>query len=124
MNLDVTLTTHVKAYAAVTAIQSTRFFPVNFPPGVTMPCSTYQLISQPHQQAINRAIGQIDSHYQIDCWASDYDGARNLTLAMKAALLAFTGSGIYGMAFNMVNVSREPDSSLFRGIVDVTIAHA
>lgn len=70
-------------HATVSALTSTRLYPVKVPQVPTYPLVRYQRISNTIKQ------GSSDlrrTRFQIDCWAETYDAVQSLAAAVKPAL--------------------------------------
>ena len=78
---------------AVSALVSTRIYPLDMPPSAVMPLITYQLIDAPlvttHDESAGYGLAQ--ARHQIDAWASTYAGAVALAKAIHLALHGYHG---------------------------------
>ena len=93
--LDEGLMAYLKAHSGLTALISTRIYPIQFPDGVTMPCVTYQRIDTPRTSTLSSsgATGDLTNpRYQFKAWATTYASAKAITDQIRAALNGKTGS--------------------------------
>lgn len=76
----------LKGTNAVTALVSTRVYPMRMAASVALPAVTYQRISTtPQNHATGTLTGQT-ARVQIDCWAASYAGAKGVAGAVRDAL--------------------------------------
>lgn len=77
----------------VSGLVGTRIYPMLLPQAATWPgpSMTYQRISTTSPVALAGEIGPERMRIQVDCWDTAWSGARNLALAVKAALHGFSG---------------------------------
>lgn len=81
------------ANSAVSAIVGTRIQPIPAPEDPTQyPCCTYQVASELGGYTLTGSDGVATTRIVFDCFASRYLDARNLALAIKAALSAYRGT--------------------------------
>lgn len=84
------LYTFLSAQASITALVSTRIYPVKLPQGVTFPCLSYQLISEPRDYTLDK-VSVPNATVQFDCWGKTYLEANQLGDALVNVLDAYTG---------------------------------
>ncbi len=73
----------LKSMADVTALVGTRIFPMRAPQGAVLPFITYQRVSR---RPVNWVRGTSTTNFlriQVNCWATDYDGAVALAAAVR-----------------------------------------
>jgi hypothetical protein len=93
--LDEGIIAYLKAYTGLTALISTRIYPVQFPDGVTMPCVVYQRVDTPRTLTMQSsgATGDLTNpRFQFRAWATTYASAKAITDQIRAALNGRTGS--------------------------------
>lgn len=78
--------------AGVTAITSTRIYPLQAPQNVTRPYITYQRISTERDGSLDGPNGLVSASVQVDCWATTNDAARALADAVRLAFDDYRGS--------------------------------
>ena len=65
--------------------------------------------------------------FQLDCWASTYDEARDVARQVQAALQNYSGTiqsvVIQAIRFESEMEDYEPEIKVFRRILDFTIIH-
>jgi len=62
----------------VSALISTRCYPMFLAQGYTLPAISYQRITAPRPRETSDATGRVNATFQIDCWAETYSGATDL----------------------------------------------
>lgn len=82
MSIEALVYGRLTTYGGVTAINSTRTYPMQLPQHPTYPAMSYQKISNSEQKGTSALR---DSRYQLNCWASTYAEAHSLAAQVKAA---------------------------------------
>ena len=132
MSLEPALVSYLKAYAGLTALVSTRIYPIAFPDGVTMPCVTYQRIDTPytHTMQTSGATGTLTRpRFQFDVYGETVLAVSNIQDQLRAALNGKTGSvgtspntaTIRASLAQNETIQNEPTLRLFRGISEFFI---
>lgn len=116
-NLESRLYTVLSNDAGVTALASTRTYPVILPQNPTYPAITYQRISGRKMYALGGYTNLENPHIQVDCWAETYPAVESLKTAVIAAL---RGSTTFAVSDDDDQVIAEDDPNLFRISVDVS----
>lgn len=80
------------AVAGVTALVSTRIYPVKLPQNATLPAVTYQRVSTSRAGAMGADPGVAWARIQVTSWATSYSGLKSLSEAVRAALQRYSGS--------------------------------
>ena len=75
------------ADTAVTALVSTRIYPVHMPLDATIPNITIHEISGPEDYVTGHGFPR----YQISCWSESFSGAKAIKDAVKACLNRYKG---------------------------------
>lgn len=91
MTIDEALFTRLSTHAGVAALVATRIYPILMPQNTTLPAITKQRISGPRVQSLVGSSGLAYPRYQVDAWASTYDGAKAVADQVRAALDGFRG---------------------------------
>ena len=88
------LTAFLSANAGLTALIGGRVYANKLPQGVTLPALTYQRISSPrrHTHDSNGATGTAHPRFQLDCWSTTYEGAKDIADALRSALNGYRGT--------------------------------
>jgi len=76
----------------ITDLASTRIYPVYVPQNATMPALTFQHISANREYTLAGSFGMVASRYQINCWSSNYSGARELAEVVREAMEDYSGT--------------------------------
>ena len=79
--------------AGITALCSTRIYPLDLPPSVTLPAVTYQIIDAPIEATHDEAAGSslVYARHQITSWATTYAASVALAKQIHLALQGFKG---------------------------------
>jgi hypothetical protein len=83
---------HLIADAGVSALVSTRVYPLTIPQDIALPAIAYQRISGPRISAHDGPTGLARARIQVTCQASTYTAAKGLAMEVRQALDAFRGS--------------------------------
>jgi len=112
--------------AGVTALVSTRIYPVVLPQTPTYPALVYQRISGPPRSGSSTFR---QSRYQVDCWANGatgYGDATALAAAVVAAAEDYTAGAqlpaIRGTYTANLLDDYDPDIEAYRVIVDLIVS--
>lgn len=128
MAIEADLRTYLLAQAGISALVSTRCYPLTLPQGVTLPAITYQTIAHPGLISHDGAVGLARVRIQVDCWDDDYAGALALGAQVRSALLGYAGAMGATAAANGRIVNElddyEPETKIWRRLVDAAIWHA
>ena len=76
MNIDESLYKYLSTYAGLTALISTKVYPLIIPQAVERPAIAYQRISDPPEHAMGTDAAIYHPRYQINCWANTYTGVQ------------------------------------------------
>jgi hypothetical protein len=83
---------HLIADAGVSALVSTRVYPLTIPQDIALPAIAYQRISGPRIAAHDGPTGLARARIQVTCQASTYTAAKGLAMEVRQALDGFRGS--------------------------------
>ena len=113
MELGEALYTKLSGTAGVSALVSTRIYPVVVPQNGSLPCITYQQISEPWAHAMGTDPGIRSPRYQISAWSTSYSQVKSVAKQVRTALQDFTGTmgGAGGIAVQRVFFEGETDMS-------------
>lgn len=83
---------HLIADAGVSALVSSRVYPLTIPQDIALPAIAYQRISGPrtHYHAGPSPVAQ--GRYQITCQAETYSASKGLANAVRSALDGYSGA--------------------------------
>ena len=121
------LYTYLQTQAGLTALVSTRMYPVRLPQKPTLPALVITKIAKPREYSHSGDSNLANPTYQFDCWAKTHEGAVALQAKLDLALTGFKGTmdtTDVGATFikNVID-DEEPDTALYRQIVDVEFWH-
>ncbi|TXH19320.1 MAG: DUF3168 domain-containing protein [Hyphomicrobiaceae bacterium] len=77
--------------SGISAIVSTRVYPVRLPQNPVFPCVSFQVITEPRTYTMEGKDAP-NVIFQIDCWAKTHVGAHQLAEAVSASLSGFRGT--------------------------------
>ena len=72
--------------ADLSALVGSKVFPLFIPSGNYLPCITFQRIGGSPANTLSGASGLEEIDLQIDVWARDYDEAKAIAKAVRAAM--------------------------------------
>jgi len=75
-----------------TALAHTRIYPNLLPESTTLPALTYQELTAFRQYVMTGPVGMVRFRFQINCWASTYAGADELSTEVRKALDGYSGT--------------------------------
>ena len=90
--IETVIYTILTGASGITDLTSTRIYPVYVPQDAVMPVLTYQELSAQREYTVDGSIGMVSARYQINCWASNYSGARALSEAVRDAMEDYSGT--------------------------------
>lgn len=96
------------AASGVTALVSTRVYPVARPQGSTLPAVTLQRIDGAPLLTDEGDSGLENPRIQLDCWGTTYASAKAVARAVIAALNAFDGT-LTGVNIPLIELEAERD---------------
>lgn len=121
------LYTYMQTQAGLTALVSTRMYPLKLPQNATVPALTYQKIARPREYSHSGDSNLANPTYQFDCWAKTHEAAVTVAVQVEAAFTGFSGTmgseTVYAAFISNVIDDIEPDTALYRQIVDVEFWH-
>ena len=74
--------------AGLSALVGSKVFPLFIPSGNYLPCVTFQRLGGRPANTLSGASGLEEIDFQIDVWARDYDEAKAIAKAVRAAMPA------------------------------------
>ncbi len=121
------LFTYLQTQAGLTNLVGIRMYPVRLPQKPTLPALVIEKIAKPRVYSQSGDSNLANPTYQFDCWAKTHEDAVALQAELDLALSGFKGTmetTEVGAAF-ILNVidDFEPDTALYRQIVDVEFWH-
>ena len=95
--IEATLYTRLSTFAGLTALVSTRIYPLICPQGVTYPAVTYQRIStMPREVAMGSDPGIARARIQVSAWGVTYSSVKAIADQIRLALERYNTTGIFG----------------------------
>ncbi len=104
--------------AAVSALVSTRIYPLKMPQNPVMPAITYRRVSGARISSIDGITQTDNPRYQVDVWGSSYDSVRSV---VEPVIQAMDGSATFKAVMITDLDFYEDDTTLYRAAVDFSI---
>lgn len=122
MSAGAKIYTQLTTYTGMSALVSTRVYPLLMPQNVTLPAITYQRISGTGQHGSSNIR---EARYQINIWGGTFAAVQAIATVVRAALEEWTSGGA-GAMIRMARIVNElddyeDDSRTFRTIIDVIL---
>ena len=113
MGIESDLYGYLSTYAGLTALISTRIYPLVAPQNVTKPYCTYQKISLERKYSHGGYSGLQRPRLQVSCYAETYEQSRAVADQVIAALEAWPGAANIQAVFieNEIDLY-DPDTGL------------
>lgn len=127
-DLEVAIFSRLTTFAGLSALISTRCYPVVAPQNPTAPYVTYTRIDGPRESALSEDMGLPHPRMQIDCWAETYAGVRAVALQVRLAMQRWGPATVAGVEVLDALLDGEQDSyedsvKLFRTTWDFIVWH-
>lgn len=111
--------------AAVTALVSTRIYPVHAPQGATYPAVVFTRLDTTATTALGTASRFFNSRFQFDAWAKTYESSKAIVTAIRESLDALDttilGVRIWAIVYNTEVDIFEDETQLYRNAVDFDV---
>lgn len=121
------LYTYLQTQAGLTALVSTRMYPVRMPQSPTLPALVIQKVARAREYSQSGDSNLANPTYQIRCWAETHEDAVALQVQVEGALSAFSGTmgseTVYSAFIENVIDDFEEETGLYSQIVDVDFWH-
>jgi len=108
--------------AGVSALVGTRVYPQVADENAMLPLVVYRRVGG----APLRNLATDDAYsstFRLDCWATDFSGARQLATAVATAVDRYSGGTIKAVLLNEALPIRDPDTGDWRMSVGVDVVH-
>lgn len=111
MQLEAAIYAHLMADGDVTALISTRLYPLTIPQDIALPAAAYQRVSGPRWEAHTAPVGYASARVQFTCQAESYSAAKGLKEEIRKSLEGYRGTmgGTGGVKVHGVFVRSELD---------------
>lgn len=111
------------------ALAGTRLYPVLLPEDPALPAATYQRIFTTPLYALDGRVNFTEVRIQFDTWANDYGQAKQLMVAINAAIDNFSGklsdgTQVFGIQLDTCNDLYEDAARIYRCSADYLIQFA
>ena len=91
-DVEQALFTRLSGFAGLTALVSTRVFPVTLPQQVTYPAVVMQKVSAVRHPAFNTDSGVTSARFQVSAFGKTYSATKAVIDQVRAALQRFRGT--------------------------------
>lgn len=92
MSIETGLQSHLSADANVSALVSSRIYPLRLPQSFTLPALTYQRVSTERKPTLSGPNERVVGRFQINCFAVSYSAARTLANKVRISLNGYKGT--------------------------------
>lgn len=128
MIIEEALKSYLTGYAGLTALISTRVYPLRLPESPTYPSVTYQRISAPRIHSHSGPSGLAFPRFQFDCYSPTYLGAKAVATQVRLALDGYTGTMGGGVSVGSSLLQDDRDfydtaTRIWRVSIDFIIGH-
>lgn len=130
MVIETALYNYLSSYAGLSALVSSRIYPLVMPQTPTLPVVVYQQVSGPRVHAMGNDPGIMDARYQFACWASAHDDAAAVAQQIRLAFENYSGTmgGAGGGTVYHASVENQfsdhnDETKLYRVLIEVVITH-
>jgi len=93
MAIEEVLTARLKAYSGLTALVSTRIYPLPLPQNTTFPAVVYETVSGFEYPAFSSNSGTAERLFQITVWGETTSSVKAVEAQLKGALERWRDSG-------------------------------
>lgn len=119
---------HLQSRPGLVALVADRVYPRKMPRGAVFPLVLYSRVSTRRDATHSGPVGLAEPRIQLDVWAQDPDTADAVAEQVRLAFHGFRGQmGDIEVGSSMVvneHDDDDPDSGLFRRVLDAQIQHA
>lgn len=122
--IEETIYSRLSGFAGLTALVSTRIYPIILPQGVTYPAVTYQRISaEARESCMVDDVGLVRTRFQMTAWSETFKGARTISEQLRQALQRWKTSGVQGTYILGEYDLYDPDSLKYGAAIDAQVVH-
>jgi len=123
--IESTLFTRLSTFSGLTALVSTRIYPLIAPQGVTYPAVTYQRIStMPREVAMGSDPGIAFTRIQVTAWGETYTSAKAIGEQIRLALERYRTTGIFDTYIIGENDLYDEEALKYGVAIDAEIAYS
>jgi uncharacterized protein DUF3168 len=121
------------ATPAITSLLGTQtaesIYPMRAPEGVALPFLVYHKVSGHSVHSKDGDMNLAYPHFQITCWAKEYQDAKAVQAAVRTALNGYAGPTLEGVTVPQIIVENEqdlsdPESLEYGASLDVIVWHS
>lgn len=125
MSLESEIYSRLSSYAGLTALTSTRIYPVILPQNVAMPAVSFQKVSALRPSNFSIDTGDVRARLQVDCWAVAPPGeaaaANKIAAQVKGALKRYHGGNIQDVYLENEQDLYEDVTKIYRILLDFIV---
>ena len=131
MTVEADIYTRIKAVSGITDLIGTgdncRAYPGMVPQTETNPCLSFERVGAQRAPMMGADSGVVWARFQFNCFADDYDGARNLCNAVRAGLQRYGGTGTVQIDTifieNEIDLGFDEASRTFHCVLETTVIY-
>jgi hypothetical protein len=121
MEIEEAFTAYLKAQSSLTALISTRLFPIKMPQDTAFPCATYQIISKERTHAFQQDAALTNANIQVSAWGKSYASVKSVAKQVRAVLQNYSGLIGGSVTVNAVLIENEMDD--YDNATDTYVVH-
>lgn len=126
--IDEALYSLLIAYAGLTALVSTRIYPMHLPQQPTLPAVSYQRISSGRRDVHHGGITAVaETIFQVSCWATTLKSAKDIAAAVRTRMHGYNGTVGSVKIFSSRVINEvdlyDPETNVYHVPVDVAVLH-
>ena len=132
-DIESALFAYLSTTSAITSLLGTQsaesIFPMRAPEGAALPFLVFHKVSGHSVHSKDGDMNLSYPHFQITCWAKEYADTKAVDAAVRAALNAYTGPTLEGVAVAQIIVEDErdlsdPETLEYGASLDVIVWHS
>ena len=121
MSIRTDIFTALSGHAALTALVSSRIYPIKAPQSPTYPLVIYQRVSNDHINSLTGSSGLNKSRYQFDIYAATYGAANNIADAVAGGMAAATT--YESILLSTIDLDFDDNVEEYRVTIDFSVWH-
>jgi len=123
--IESTLYTRLSTFSGLTALVSTRIYPLVCPQGVTYPAVVFQRIStMPREVAMGSDPGIARARIQVTAWGETYSAVKAIAEQIRLALERYSTTGLFDIYIIGENDLHDEEALKFGVAVDAEVVYS
>lgn len=123
MTIEADLYTRLSGFAGLTALVSTRIYPLVIPQDGALPAVAYQRISAIRTSSMGEDDGIVRARFQVTVWDTTFDSIRAVAEQIRQALQRYTTSGIQAIYFLNETDLYDPETLEYGSALDFEVCY-